>query len=258
MYSVDKLVQTAHEAPQEEAEAPSTKRKRRDSGDKKIERHARDGKTKWTDTTCKCGVEKHTKEELKAHIQRRHDDGKYMCPYKGCGMETRFTSSIQKHVQNQHMEEYYYWCMYCSDYKTDQKHLLTNHRCDKHGYGLKLPCTKFGCNKLFSSEVSRDAHMKYCQEGKNFVCSDYPPCKKSFKREKNLKFHVAVVHTGSKSMISCDDCKNVYQSRTTYLAHKRNDKCHVLEEDLEDDMEGEKSEPVDLSSVMDETVMETE
>ena len=58
-------------------------------------------------------------------------------------------------------------------------------------------------------------------------------------------------------MISCDDCKNVYQSRTTYLANKRNDKCHVLEEDLEDDMEGEKSEPVDLSSVMDDT-METE
>ena len=94
MYSVDKLMQTAHEAPQEEAEAPSTKRKRRDSGDKKIERDARDGTTKWTDTTCKCGVEKHTKEELKAHIQRRHDDGKYMCPYKGCGMETKFTSSI--------------------------------------------------------------------------------------------------------------------------------------------------------------------
>ena len=92
MYSVDKLMQTAHEAPQEEAEASSTKRKRRDSGDKKIERHARDGTTKWTDTTCKCGVEKHIKEELKAHIQRRHDDGKYMCPYKGCGMETKFTS----------------------------------------------------------------------------------------------------------------------------------------------------------------------
>ena len=92
---------------------------------------------------------------------------------------------------------------------------------------------------------------------KKIVCSDYPPCKKSFKREKNLKFHVAVVHTGSKSMISCDDCKNVYQSRTTYLAHKRNDKCHVLEEDLEDDMEGEKSEPVDLSSAMDDT-METD
>ena len=81
MYSVDKLMQTAHEAPQEEAEACSTKRKRRDSGDKKIERHARDGTTKWTDTTCKCSVEKHTKEELKAHIQRRHDDGRYMCPY---------------------------------------------------------------------------------------------------------------------------------------------------------------------------------
>ena len=160
------------------------------------------------------------------------------------------------------MDEYYYWCMYYSDYKTDQKHLLTNHLCDKHGYGLKLPGNKFECNKLFSSEVSRDTpsrstpSMKYCQEAKKFICSDYLPYKKSFKREKNLKFHVAVVHSGSRSMISCDDCKNVYQSRTTYLAHKRNDKCHVLEEDLEDDMEGEKLEPVDLSA-MDDT-METD
>lgn len=251
MYSVDKLIQTAHEAPKEEAEAPSHKRKRRDSGDNKIERKARDGSTKWTKTTCKCGIEKHTKEELKAHIERRHADGMYKCPYEDCGMVTKFTSSIQKHVQNQHMDEYYYWCMYCTDYKTDQKHLLTNHMCEKHGYGLKLPCTKFGCNKLFSSEVSRNDHMKYCQEAKKFACTDYPPCKKTFKREKNLKYHIEVVHIGSKDKISCDDCKNIYQSRTSYLAHKRNDKCIVLEEDLDDDMERETSEgAIDLSSAM--------
>ena len=92
-------MQTAHEAPEEEAQAPAAKRKRRDSGDNKIERKARDGTTKWTKTTCKCGIEKHTAEELKAHIQKRHGDGKYNCPYEGCNMSTRFTSSIQKHVQ---------------------------------------------------------------------------------------------------------------------------------------------------------------
>ena len=248
MYSVDKLMQTAHEAPKEEAEAPS-KRKRRDSGDNKIQRHARDGSTKWTKTTCKCGVEKHTPDELKSHIQRRHGDGIYKCPFEDCGMSTKFTSSMQKHVQNQHMDEYYYWCQYCTDYKTDQKHLLTNHMCDKHGYGLKIPCTKFGCNKLFSSEVSRAKHMEYCQEEKKFACTDFPPCKKVFKREKNFKYHVAVVHLGSKDKISCDDCKNVYLSRTSYNAHKRNDKCHVLEEDLDDNMEDEKSE-ADLSTLM--------
>ena len=71
MYSVDKLMQTAHESTEEEAAAPSGKR-RRDSGDKKVERKARDGKTQWTPTICKCGVEKHTIEELKSHIERRY------------------------------------------------------------------------------------------------------------------------------------------------------------------------------------------
>ena len=62
MYSVDKLIQNVHQAPQEEAAAPS-KRRRTNSGDEKIKRHARDGTTKWTSTMCKCGVEKHTKED---------------------------------------------------------------------------------------------------------------------------------------------------------------------------------------------------
>ena len=93
MYSVDKLMQTAHEAPEQEAQAPS-KRKRRDSGDNKIERHARDGTTKWTKTTCKCGVEKHTPDELKSHIARRHGDGNYLCPYQGCNMTNRYMYRI--------------------------------------------------------------------------------------------------------------------------------------------------------------------
>ena len=237
MYSVDKLMQTAHECTEEEAAAPSGKRRRRDSGDQKVERRARDGTTQWTPTTCKCGVEKHTNDELKAHIERRHGDGIYKCPFPDCNMQTKFTSSIQKHVQNQHMDEYYYWCQYCSDYKTDQKHLLTNHL-SKHGYGLKLPCTKFGCNKLFSSDVSRDAHSQYCMEGKKFNCTEYPPCNKGFKREKNFKYHLAL-HAGTKDTITCDDCKNVYQSQTSYRAHKKNNKCYILEEDLEDDMDAE-------------------
>ena len=83
MYSVDKLMQTAHESTEEEAAAPSGKR-RRDSGDQKVERRARDGTTQWTPTTCKCGVEKHTNDELKAHIERRHADGIYKCPFQDC------------------------------------------------------------------------------------------------------------------------------------------------------------------------------
>ena len=68
-----------------------------------------------------------------------------------------------------------------------------------------------------------------------------------------MKYHIEVMHTGSKDKITCDDCKNVYLSRTSYNAHKRNDKCHILEEDLDDDMAAENSAAVDLS-----TIMETE
>ena len=122
---------------------------------------------------------------------------------------------------------------------------MDNHLGSKHGYGLKIPCTKFGCNKLFSSESSRDEHMKYCQEKKKFFCT-YEPCTKSFKREKNLKYHIAVDHTGDKDTISCTDCKNIYKSMTSFKAHKRNNQCYILEEDIEDEEVPEQSEePMD-------------
>ena len=118
---------------------------------------------------------------------------------------------------------------------------MDNHLGSKHGYGLKIPCTKFGCNKLFSSESSRDEHMKYCQEKKKFFCT-YEPCTKSVKREKNLKYHIAVDHTGDKDTISCTDCKNIYKSMTSFKAHKRNNQCYILEEDIEDEEVPEQSE----------------
>ena len=81
MYSVDKLIQAAHNAPEEQAAAPP-KRRRTNSGEGERKRHARDGSTKWTKTMCKCRVEKHTKEELESHIERRHADGVYYCPHE--------------------------------------------------------------------------------------------------------------------------------------------------------------------------------
>ena len=240
MYSVDKLIQAAHNAPEEQAAAPS-KRRRTHSGEGEKKRHARDGSTRWTKTMCKCGVEKHTKEELEYHIERRHADGVYNCPHEGCKMTTKFKSSIEKHVSNQHFNEFYYWCDYCTSYQTDQKNLMENHLGSKHGYGLKIPCTKFGCNKLFSSESSRKEHMKYCQEKKKFFCT-YEPCTKSFMREKNLKYHIAVDHTGDKDTISCTDCKNIYKSTTSFKAHKRNNQCYILDEDIEDEEVPEQSE----------------
>lgn len=239
MYSVDKLIQNVHQAPQEEAAAPS-KRRRTNSGDEKIKRHARDGTTKWTSTMCKCGVEKHTKEELEGHIKRRHADGVYTCPW--CNMQTKFKTSIEKHVSNKHFEEFYYWCEYCTSYQTDQKTLMDNHLGSKHAYGVKIPCTKFKCNKLFSSEYSRDQHMKYCGEKKKFFCTQYPPCQKGFKREKNFNYHIAVDHTGEKDTVPCDECKNIYKSVTSFKAHKKNNQCYILEEDSESSNEEEGSQ----------------
>ena len=86
--------------------------------------------------------------------------------------------------------------------------------------------------------------MKYCQEKKKFFCT-YEPCTKSFKRE-NLKYHIAVDHTGHKDTIYCTDCKNIYKSMTSFKAHKRNNQCYILEEDIEDEEIPEQSEePMD-------------
>ena len=61
--------------------------------------------SKVSKTTCPCGVEKHTDEELISHIQRRHNapDTWYcsMCP-KSCA-----TKKAQKlHLRNQHFNEF--------------------------------------------------------------------------------------------------------------------------------------------------------
>ena len=76
--------------------------------------------------------------------------------------------------------------------------------------------------------------MTYCGEKKKFFCTQYPPCNKGFKREKNFLYHIAVDYTGEKDTLACDECKNIYKSATSYKAHKKNNQCYIIEEDSED------------------------
>ena len=42
------------------------------------------------------------------------------------------------------------------------------------------------------------------------------------------------------------DCKNIYKSMTSFRAHKRNNQCYILEEDIEDeDVPEQSQEPME-------------
>ena len=61
-----------------------------------------------------------------------------------------------------------------------------------------------------------------------------------------MKYHIAVDYTGDKDTISCTDCKNLYKSVTSFKAHKTNNQCYILDEDIEDEEVPEQSEePMD-------------
>ena len=99
--------------------------------------------------------------------------GSWKCTYKGCKTECPGKNpekSLRKHVRNQHLNEYLYWCKYCTTYGKDQRHLVINHMLSVHGIGQQLPWGNIGCNKLFPSMQSLKEHEQFCREGKKYTC----------------------------------------------------------------------------------------
>ena len=128
---------------------------------------------------CHCGVRKASKEDLEDHKKRNHSSGSWKCGYKGC--ETvcfgkNPEKSLRKHVRNQHLNEYLYWCKYCTTYGKAQRHLVINHIFTVHGMGQQLPCRHIGCNKLFPSLQSLKEHEQFCREGKNIPVISVREC----------------------------------------------------------------------------------
>ena len=119
-YNLERLFKPA--VPQfqpEGAEAsqaePPSKRQRHDSDDNEV--ITRDGHTSMTTLHCHCGVRKATKEDLEEHKKKNHFSGSWKCAYKRCKTVCSGKNpekSLRKHVRNQHLNEYLYWCKYCT------------------------------------------------------------------------------------------------------------------------------------------------
>ena len=214
--------------------APAPKRKRHSSTDigdiiQYSNAMTRDGNTSMTTLTCSCGVKKDTKDELTDHIKRHHDvnaGGSWSCAYRDCTTVCKGVNpekALRKHVRNQHLNEYLYWCKYCTSYGKDQKHLVINHIYRKHGMGQQLPCRNMGCDKMFPSLQSLKEHEEFCQEGKKYNCQF---CNRKYKRVKNMKFHIKNMHQkDGQGKLLCSYCGKAYESMTTYKAHYNNNQC---------------------------------
>ena len=227
LYAVDTMMQAAPNVNLEEDESGAKKRKL----DKEAKtRKTKTGTTSFKEFTCACGVPKSDKEDLKSHRERRHSNNNWRCIIEDCKFSSHESKRLKKHVQNIHFKEFYHFCKYCPK-GCDDKHVIQNHMSRDHQLGVNIPCRKLGCQKMFGSVVSRNRHESFCGEGKKYICSQYPPCKKGFKRESNFLNHVKLVHTGETAMVFCKICLKKYQTQTSYKAHLKNAQCKPRELD---------------------------
>ena len=267
-YNLERLFKPPVTVPEEGAEAaasaePPSKRQRHDSTDNEViawkTSLTRDGHTSMTTLHCHCGVRKATKEDLEDHKKRNHSSGYWKCGYTGCKTVCSGKNpekSLRKHVRNQHLNEYLYWCKYCTTYGKDQRHLVINHMFTVHGMGQQLPCRHIGCNKLFPSLNSLKEHEQFCREGKKYTC-DF--CHRMYKRMKNMKSHIKNMHTTTGAgKLLCTACGRTYESKTSYTAHYTNNQCLKMiipgmiqdyDDDPQDDLEGEAEEEQEQDTV---------
>ena len=240
-------------AEKEAGQEPPSKRLRHDSSDSGDvisykSAMTRNGTTSMTTLHCSCGVKKDNKEELQDHIKRHHDlasGGSWQCAYKDCPTVCRGQNpekSMRKHVRNQHLQEYLYWCKYCTSYGKDQKHMVINHVYRVHGMGQQLPCRNMGCDKMFPSFVSLKEHEQFCQEGKKYTC-DY--CSRKYKRVKNMRAHIKNMHTqDGAGKLLCSYCGRSYETLTSYKAHYTNNQCiKVIVPGMIEDVEDPAADP---------------
>ena len=105
-------------------------------------------------------------------------------------------------------ETWRHLCEIC-DYATNKKQSLTNH-VTIHGIG-----ERFKCDKDFSSKMYLQKHIKLhssCPQKCN-------QCGKMYKTAKNLKRHIAAVH--SEKRLECDECGKIYSTIRALNHHKK-------------------------------------
>ena len=119
---------------------------------------------------------------------KKHEPGKFQCPFPGCGKTFNSSSGLRFHKQSVH-EGKKFSCSFC-DQKFSQKSTLNEHMNAIHLPIEKLlVCPVEGCRSEFKTKKYLNRHIKRVHERiRNFKCN-YPGCERDFFLKCELEMH---------------------------------------------------------------------
>lgn len=139
-----------------------------------------------------CGRKVVNKYSLKYHIQTIHEGRKqHFCHLCGRGFGNK--SNLRSHLISHTTENVS--CTICGG-KFKNRISLQSHKKLHKDEARVFPCPS--CDKTFYNRTHLARHMTAHSEEKAFKCS-YPDCNSEYKWEKDLRSHIAGVHSGELS-----------------------------------------------------------
>ena len=168
---------------------------------------------------CKCKVENCGKEfnhpqQLKAHMERCHNDGnKVQC--KICGKLLKAVATLNLHVKTVHEGIKAFMCTLCGKKFTNSQSLKLHETV--HSGSRNWECKD--CAKTFKMPAHYRKHMKqvHILKGrKDHICSY---CGKGFLEKQQMIRHSETVHEGIKKY-TCDICPAAYGQGHELKKHK--------------------------------------
>lgn len=140
-----------------------------------------------------CGKKMVNKWSLKYHISTIHDMTKnHFCHLCGRGFGNK--SNLRSHLISHSTENVS--CEICGGVFKNRVSLQSHRKVHKPKHLRKFSCES--CNKTFHNRNHLERHMISHSEERNFKCP-YPSCLNEYKWQKDLKNHLAGVHTGEQT-----------------------------------------------------------
>jgi uncharacterized C2H2 Zn-finger protein len=155
------------------------------------------------DTTCGvCGRKFAKVRHLKKHMSTAHaGEGRKSCP--SCEKTFSSSSVLKVHLKSHSAPKRKageFKCLHC-DESFEASWALGSHMRRQHPGVGTYACKHSGCDRMFQSANSRNAHSSSCQKNPNFkwkVCI-YKGCDATFARQYDLNRHMARKHGWKKS-----------------------------------------------------------
>jgi KRAB domain-containing zinc finger protein len=157
-----------------------------------------------------CSVPFTNPKDLKAHIKKKHSNGKpHNCTF--CSKTFSRSCDLVKH-RRIHSGEKLYSCTTCGKSFTHQTS-LRNHKA-VHSKLKPFQCSF--CGQSFSFSGNLKSHIRTHTGEKPHKCK---VCGKTFSRTANLNEHVKI-HTGEKTH-KCEVCGKAFTNSSTFSKHKK-------------------------------------